>query len=321
MTDQPLRGKAWLFGDDISTDHIAPGRHSTDLLADAAVAFLTGRHSAKPFLAYVSFLAPHDPRTMPQEYRDMYDPEDIELPPNFMGGHPFDSGNLGGRDEELERWPRTPEAIRRHIAEYYAMITHADAAVGRILQALKDAGQYENTVVVFAGDNGLSLGQHGLMGKQDVYEHSVRVPLIFAGPGVPAGEWREQYAYLYDIFPTLCELCGLDAPASVEGMSLAPALADPASPTRGTLYHAFMHLQRAVKDDRYKLIEYCVRGRRTTQLFDLEEDPWELRDLSADPNHAETLDELRYELSGWRDRTDDPGGVEAKEPFWETYGS
>ncbi|MFW6133288.1 MAG: sulfatase-like hydrolase/transferase [Planctomycetota bacterium] len=302
-----------------AADHVAAGEHSTDLLAAATETFLRNRSTDRPFLAYVSFLAPHDPRTMPQEFLDMYDPEEIELPANFAGAHPFDNGELKVRDEKLEDWPRTPEAVRRHIAEYYAMISHVDAAVGRILQALKDAGEDDNTIIVFAGDNGLAVGQHGLMGKQSLYEHSIRVPLMFAGPGVPAGQRREQFVYLHDALPTLCDLCGLDAPPSAESMSLAPALADPAAETRATLMFAYRHLQRGVKDERYKLIEYVVDGRRRTQLFDLDEDPCETRDLSGEADQTERIEALRGELSRWRDEVDDPGGVGEESSFWAGY--
>ena len=120
--------------------------------------------------------------------------------------------------------------MRRHIAEYYAMITHLDAETGRLLDVLEQRGLADDTIIVMAGDNGLAVGQHGLMGKQNLYEHSVRVPLIFAGPGVPRGETRDSYAYLLDIFPTLCDLADVPVPDTVTGRSLVPALADPGPP-------------------------------------------------------------------------------------------
>ncbi|HET7559483.1 MAG TPA: sulfatase-like hydrolase/transferase, partial [Limnochordia bacterium] len=217
-------------------DHIQPGRHSSEIFCDAAINYLERYDGGAPFFLYLAFLAPHDPRTMPQAYRDLYDADAIELPPNFMGGHPFENGDLHGRDEKLAPFPRTPDDTRRQIAEYYAMISHLDAQLGRVLDALERQGLTENTIIVFAGDNGLALGRHGLFGKQNCYEHSVRIPLILAGPGIPQGERREGYVYLLDIFPTLCELIGIEAPASVEGRSFAAALRDPAVITRETLY-------------------------------------------------------------------------------------
>ena len=163
------------------------------MVCNAAIDFIDKMDSDQPFFTYVSFLAPHDPRVMPERFKEMYKPEDMELPPNFMGGHPFDNGALHIRDEELAAFPRNPEEVKEHIAEYYAMITHLDYEIGRVIQKLEEKGLLENTIVVFAGDNGLAVGQHGLFGKQSCYEHSNRVPLIFAGPGIPQGEKRDAY--------------------------------------------------------------------------------------------------------------------------------
>ncbi|GAF96928.1 unnamed protein product, partial [marine sediment metagenome] len=181
------------------------GKHSSELFSDAAIRFLRDYADDKPFFMYVSFTAPHDPREMPVEYLDMYDSDKIPLPENFMPEHPFDNGELIIRDELLAKFPRTPEEIRTHIAAYYAMITHVDAQIGRILDTLKETGNAENTIIIFSGDNGLAVGQHGLLGKQNLYEHSVHVPLIISGPGMPVGEKRDALCYLFDIFPTLCD--------------------------------------------------------------------------------------------------------------------
>lgn len=299
-------------------DHVKAGKHSSELFAEGAIDWLERCDSDDPFFMYLSFMAPHDPRTMPQAYLDMYDPEDIPLPENFMGGHPFDNGDLKVRDEVLEAFPRDPHAVRRHIAEYYAMITHLDAQMGRVLDALTACGKADDTIVVFAGDNGLAVGQHGLLGKQNMYEHSVRVPLIFAGPGVPAGERRSAYVYLLDIFPTLCALIGVDTPESVEGTSLVPALNDGAKRVRETLFSAYRGYQRMVKDERFKLIEYAVNGRRTTQLFDLKRDPLELRDLADDEAHAGVVRSLRETLFQWRDDWDDAKS-EWGRAFWDGF--
>jgi arylsulfatase A-like enzyme len=295
-------------------DHMTPGRHSTDLIAAAAIRFLRERKPAAPFFAYVSFLAPHDPRVMPAAYLRRYDPDTIPLPPNFMGGHPFDNGEVHVRDELLESWPRTPPAIRRHLAEYYAMISHIDDRIGDILRALDESGAANRTVIVFAGDNGLALGQHGLMGKQSLYEHSVRVPLILSGPGVPRGQRRASFCYLSDVFPTLCEMTGLDVPDSVEGRSLCSALADPAHRVRDLAYGAYRHVQRSVHDGRLKLIRYEVDGRRTTQLFDMRNDPWEIHNLADAPAHHADRGRLEDALTLWR--TDFGDTTEQGRAFW-----
>jgi arylsulfatase A-like enzyme len=298
-------------------DHVAAGKHSSELITDAALAFLEGCRDEAPFFAYLSYLAPHDPRTMPARFLEMYDPARIELPPNFMGGHPFDNGELHVRDEMLAGFPRTPAETRRHLAEYFAIISHLDAQIGRVVSALKERGLLDSTVLVLAGDNGLALGQHGLFGKQSLYEHSVRVPLVFAGPGVPADARSDALVYLLDVFPTLCELSGLDAPATVEGRSLVPAMRQPDAGGRDSLYLAYTDKHRGVRTDRSKLIEYVVDGRHSmTQLFDLAADPWELVNLAEDPAHRDALDELRAEMRRLRDEWD-----EAASPWGRTFWS
>ena len=146
-------------------DHVHSGKHSSELFCDAAIDYLNGYDSDNPFFIYIAFMAPHDPRSMPQEFLDMYDPMEIEVPENFKELHPFDNGDLRVRDELLADSPRRWEDVRHHIAEYYAMISHADANIGRVLDSLRESGKLENTIIVFAGDNGLALGRHGLMGK------------------------------------------------------------------------------------------------------------------------------------------------------------
>jgi arylsulfatase A-like enzyme len=246
-------------------------------------------------------MAPHDPRTVPKEYLDMYPPDSITLSPNCTAHHSFDNGALDMRDELLAALPRNPHEIRRELGAYYAMITHLDAQIGRVLEVLDRKGLTDNTIIVFAGDNGLALGQHGLMGKQNLYEHSVHVPLAFSGPGIPRNETRESFAYLFDIFPTLCDLTGIDIPATVEGKSLVPVLENPQDRIRANVHCAFTHLMRSVRDERYKLIEYNVDGTRTTQLFDLQTDPWEMNNLADDPAHEHRRAALLEELIRWRD--------------------
>lgn len=300
----------------VPADHIPAGEHSSDLLADAAADWIRGREEERPWMAYLSFLAPHDPRTMPQEYLDMYPPEEVELPPNFMGGHPYDTGALRIRDEELEAFPRTPDAVRKHIAEYRAMITHLDDCLGRVLQVLEEKGELEETLIVFTGDNGLAVGQHGLMGKQNHYEHSIRVPLIVSGPGVRSGTRVETPVYLLDIFPTLCEHLDLDIPASVEGQSFAPWLKADAGPERDRLFFVYEGTMRSVKKGGLKLTLAAVGGQRpVTRLFDVKADPWELHDRSEDPDFQTVRRELEVELRNLAVEWDDEQTRWGRE-FW-----
>jgi len=279
-------------------DHITDGKHSSELFSDAAVSFLDNYRGEAPFLMYVSYTAPHDPRTMPQSFRDLYDPDSLPLPENFLPQHPFDNGELKIRDELLAGFPRNEEEVRRHIAEYYACITHLDEQIGRVLDALKRAGRYENTIIVFTGDNGLALGQHGLMGKQNLYEHSVHVPLILSGPGISAAAQREGLCCLNDIFPTLCDLTGLESPAGIWGESLLPLLRGGSGTGRDALFFAYKDFQRALCSGRWKLILYNVGGRITTQLFDLETDPWERNNLAGRSEHRERIAALTRQLQG-----------------------
>ena len=156
--------------------------------ADAVIQFLRERSPDRPFYIYLAPPVPHDPRIAPSEFMALYDPDKIPLPTAFLPLHPFDNGEMTVRDKHLAPWPRTPEDTRRQIAEYYACISCLDHHVGRVFQLLRQLGQFDNTIVIFSGDNGLSLGEHGLFGKQNLYEFGgMHVPLVFAGPGIPAG--------------------------------------------------------------------------------------------------------------------------------------
>jgi arylsulfatase A-like enzyme len=279
---------------------------SSEGFADAALAFLAWlgeRDAHQPFFAWVAFTAPHDPRTPPAAYRDLYDPDELPLPPSFAPAHPFDNGDLFARDEFLAAWPRLPEVVRAELGNYYGLITHMDAQIGRILTGLEESGRAASTLVVFCSDQGLSLGGHGLMGKQNLYEDSVRTPLLIAGPGIPHGS-SDALVYLIDVYPTLCELAGVPIPPSVEGQSLVPLLRGSATRVRDSLFTAYIDVQRAVRDERYKLIVYPEAG--VTQLFDLERDPHELHDLAGHPDLAQRQQALQERLLTWQRELGDP---------------
>lgn len=225
------------------------------------------------------------------------------LPPNFMPVHPFHNGWMTGRDEQLAAWPRAPEVIREQIGEYYGLISHLDARIGDLFATLESTGLADRTVVVFASDNGLALGSHGLLGKQSLYEHSTRVPLIVAGPGIPSGETRA-LVMLYDLFPTIAGLTGVDLPEGVEGVDLGGLWRGEASTVRDAIYTAYEDKMRAVRDGRFKLIRYPPLGH--VQLFDLERDPYELRNLADDPAWAEQRSRLTALLEAEHARLEDP---------------
>jgi len=312
VTRQPFRSNKVEYR---ICDHIVPGKHSSELFSDAAIDFLSNYRRKQPFFLYLSYMAPHDPRTMPERFLRMYDPELIEVPKNFLPKHPFDLGRLRVRDELLAGFPRTPDEIRRHLAEYYAMITHLDFEIGRVLSELERTDRIEDTIVLLAGDNGLAIGQHGLMGKQNCYDHSVHVPLVLNGPDIPKGQQLDDFVYLMDIFPTLCELSGTATPDSVEGVSLCEALQDRHGGSRRSLFFAYEQFQRSVRDERFKLIEYAVRGKRTTQLFDLHNDPREMENLAGRSAAATTLERLRSELVKWKNAWGDEASLWGRK-FW-----
>ena len=278
--------------------------HSVKQIADAAMEFIQGQSRETPFLCYVAFNAPHDPRVVPSLFHDWYNAHQPPLPKNFLPRHPFDNGALEIRDEQLAPWPRTPVVVRQHLADYYAAIEHLDVQVGRILDALEATGQAGNTLVVFTSDHGLAIGSHGLFGKQNLYDHSMHSPLIMAGPGIPKGRRIDALCYLLDIFPTLGELAGIAAPEGSEGQSLAPVLADLRKTRRDTIFTAYADTQRALRDERWKLIVYPKVHK--TQLFDLRDDPGEVHNLAQDPNHAGELDRLMKLLRDSQRQLRDP---------------
>ncbi len=262
--------------------------HSSVLFAGQAAAFLREQKGAsKPFALYVAFTAPHDPRRAPAEFHAQSNAAKPPLPGNFLPEHPFNNGEMTVRDEQLLPWPRTAEAVRQELADYYAVITHLDSQIGVVLDALQATGRAGETVVIFAADNGLALGSHGLMGKQNLYEHSMRVPLIIGGPGLPKGRTTDALCYLFDLFPTLCELAQVRVPASVQGRSLLPVLKEGKAVFRESIFTAYSAEQRALTGDRYKLIRYTHINK--SQLFDLKSDPQETRDLAAEPAHQARL--------------------------------
>ncbi len=267
--------------------------HSSRRLADRAIGFLkerSAKEEPRPFYIYLAPPVPHDPRTAEPEFHKLYDPAKVPLSPAFLPQHPWDNGEMTVRDEKLAPWPRTPEDTKRQNAEYYACITGLDHHVGRIFAELKTVGQWENTIVIFSGDNGLSLGEHGLFGKQNLYEFGgMHVPLVFAGPGISRGK-SAAFVYLMDLFPTFADFAGAKIPDGVEGKSLVPILSGKATKVRGALYTGYRDCQRAIRDDRWKLIRYPLVDR--TQLFDLDADPHELNNLVGQPAHAAKVREM-----------------------------
>lgn len=285
-------------------------------VVDAAIEFLDTRDGEQPFFAYLAFASPHDPRVAAKQYMDQYDRDKIPLPKNYMPVHPFDNGWMTGRDEKLAPWPRTEEVVREHLHDYFAVITGLDHHIGRLLEDLKQRGEYDNTLIILSSDHGLAMGSHGLMGKQNLYEHSAKAPLIFSGPGIPPGQ-SDALVYLYDIYPTVCELVGTEIPDDLDARSLAPIIAGKKDRVRDSLFTAYEDVQRAIRDDRWKLTRYPQVDR--TQLFDLRNDPDELHDLSTEPNQAERIDRLLASMREWQQDLGDDAPLTVESPKDPTF--
>jgi arylsulfatase A-like enzyme len=309
-------------------------RYSSELFTDAALDFLDTDRDGAPFFAYLAYTVPHDPVMAPPDYMALYDPDTIQLHPTFLPSHPVDTSRDGDRVRPMQscdeceadavvryhEWPIDQRAMRGLVAGYYAMLSHLDAQLGRIRRQLEQSGEWERTIVVFASDNGIAMGRHGCYHKQTSHDHDVHVPLIISGPGIAHGASRDAMVYLYDLFPTLCELAGLQPPDSVEGNSLVPVLAGDNSAGRDLLYHAYVQNWRAVCDGRFRYLVYAGRDGETgvctprRLLYDIVADPIEAHDLAADPAYAADLTRLDGLLREQRDRCGDPivpGG------FWE----
>lgn len=278
--------------------------HTDRIMTDFAVAAIA-RAGEEPLFLQINFTAPHDPLHWPAGRENARDYRKQALPGNYRAAHPFETGNLAGRDERIVAPPRREDDVRRERAIYFTQVEHIDAQVGRIVAAVERAGRLERTVFVFTSDHGLALGSHGLMGKQNQYEHTINVPLIVAGPGVPRGRVFAAQCYLRDLYPTLCELAGLGIPASVTARSLAPVLRGERAEVQDEIFGYYTGTQRMVREAAgWKLIHYPVSDR--FQLFHLGDDPLELRNLIADPAHAAHAARLREKLAAWQRAHGDP---------------
>lgn len=311
--NRPPEGKedSWLPWDESHGGYWAGGKHWSEVLADDADGFIKQAAAAdKPFFMYLAFNAPHDPRQSPREFVERYPLDKIRMPENFLPLNPHHqamglgpAGPNGMRDETLAPFPRTEIAIKTHRREYYALVTHLDVQIGRILDALESAGIAKNTYVILTADHGLALGRHGLLGKQSMFEHSLRVPFIIRGPGIPRGEVRNARIYLQDAMATTLDLAGADA-AGVDFKSVMPLVRNERKIQYESIYGAFeAKSQRAVIDGDDKLVLYPAT--RTALLFNLPGDPLEMRDLSAEPGASDTKRRLFVKLRALQRETGD----------------
>ena len=305
---------------------------------DQVMHYLADRESTqdeKPFLIYYGFSHPHDERDGRPELLAKYgatnhiDPNNPPslhslqppLPANHLLEHPFDTTDSGVRDEVAVSgvWKRRDEAsIRNEIGRQYACSENIDIQIGRVLKKLEDMGELENTYIIYTADHGMSIGRHGLMGKQNLYQHTWRVPFIVKGPGIKAGSRVEGNIYLLDVLSTLCDLADVKAPETSEGLSFKPVLQGQKQLMRDVVYGAYSGGgkpgMRTVKQGDWKLIRYesVERSVDETQLFNLAENPDELLpehgkpNLAKDPKHSEKLKEMQALLLSEMRRLEDP---------------
>ena len=296
--NRPLEGKPdpWDPADKSIGGFWEGGKHWSEVQADDAVGFLQDADkSDRPFFIYLAFNAPHDPRQAPQEYLDKYPASEIIVPRNFLPRYPYCDEIANPhrlRDENLAPMPRTRHAVQVHRREYYAIITHMDAQIGRVLDQLKSSGKEKETYVVFTADHGLAVGQHGLFGKQNMYDHSVRVPFMVTGPGVAAGATNDAPIYLQDIIPTSLDWAGADTPDHVQFKSIQPHL-EGNGKKREYVYGAYLGVQRSITADGYKLM-YYPKANNMLRLYKVSEDPHETNDLmkSDDPGLKDVVARL-----------------------------
>jgi arylsulfatase A-like enzyme len=282
------------------------GTHWSEVVANHAQDFMKkAAGDDSPFFMYLAFNAPHDPRQSPAEYVSRYPADAILIPDNFQPMYPFAKEIGCGpklRDERIAAFPRTPEAIQVHRQEYYAIITHMDEMIGRILKALKASGKADNTWIFFTADHGLAVGQHGLLGKQNMYDHSVRVPFIVVGPGVAKAKKIDEPIYLQDVMPTTLELAGVTQPEHVEFHSLLPMLDGAPSPYQ-SIYGCYLSKQRSIRTDEYKLIAYPEA--KVLRLYDIRSDPTEKHDLAQESRMQPVVADLFNRLIALQGKMND----------------
>ena len=297
------------------------------------------QEAKKPFLIYYGFSHPHDTRDGTPELLAKYgaanhtdkkslpaaNPKQPALPVNWLAEHPFPHGHPGLRDEVSVSgvWENRDErTIRNELGREFACSENIDIQIGRVLDRLEAMGELENTYVIYTSDHGMAIGRHGLQGKQNLYEHTFRVPYIVMGPGVKHGR-APGNIYLLDTLATLCDLAGIPAPETNEGASFKDVLTGEKQTVRDTLYGAYCGGTkpgiRCVKNGDWKLIKYDTLdgGVHETQLFNLAENPNEflpehgkadpkLTDLAGNPEHAAKLAEMEALLLSEMTRLNDP---------------
>ena len=250
----------------------------------------------QPFLIYLGFSHPHDPRRGKPALLEKYgainpgppktvNPRSPKLPINYLPAHPFEEGHPDLRDEnsvEGVMKKRDEATIRNERGKELATIEDIDTQIGRVLKKLDATGELENTYIFFVSDHGIAVGKHGLMGKQNLYEHSLKIPFIIKGPNIESNRKAKGNIYLSDVLPTLCDLVGIDIPESIYGKSFKSVISGKRNTVRDVINGVYSGGTkpgiRSVKKGDWKLIKYDVMNGKIqkTQLFNLKDNPNEL---------------------------------------------
>ena len=298
----------------VSRSNVA-STHATDLVGATATNFIGSYDRSEPFFLYVALNAPHDPFETPSAWRAPYVDAStnsvLPLPPSYLPEPLFDHGVLTIRDEMLQTRPLDPQRLGIDNATYHGMVRQLDHWVGEIEATLAARGWTTNTLIVFTSDHGLARGDHGLLGKQNLYEHTLRVPFIVKGPGVPAGGRNDSVVYLHDLYPTFADYAGASLPTNqVDGLSLRPLIEGQLAAHRSVAYQAYTENMRSLVANGMKLIEYkptATAGEWYTQLFDLQADPREQANLATNAAYAATLAGMRTLMLAQRAAHGDAG--------------
>jgi choline-sulfatase len=295
------------------------GTHWSEVLANDSIEFLKqAKQDDNPFFMYLAFNATHDPRQSPKEYIDMYPLDEISVPENFLTEYPYkdDIGNSAKlRDEQLAPFPRTEYAIKVHRQEYFAILSHMDDQIGRILDELEESGLADNTYIIFTADHGLAVGHHGLVGKQNMYDHSIRVPFIMVGPGIEAGAKNDAPIYLQDAMATALDLAGVEQPDYVEFQSLMPIIGGEAESKYQSIFGTYMNWQRMIKQGDMKLILYPF-AKKKLRLYNVKKDPYEMNDLSDNPEYAELIARMKVSFKALQQAMGDSFDVDHPGDRW-----
>lgn len=296
------------------------GKHWSEVLGDEALGFIEkAKADDDPFFMYIAFNAPHDPRQSPKKFVDMYPTENITVPKSFLPEYPYNEEAGSGRklrDERLAPFPRTEYAIKVNRQEYYAIITHMDEQIGRIVDALEESGKADNTYIIFTADHGLALGDHGFVGKQNMYDQSMRVPLFVIGPDIPKGKEINVMVYLQDVMATALDIAGANVIDQVEFNSLLPLCKGTTKKGNDAVYGAYLGNQRMIRTDKYKMIIYPLAN--VVRLYNVKKDPDEINDLAGNKKYKKVMDRLFEEFKVLQEKVGDPLDVTA---YYENFFS